>query len=302
MRSDRRPLALVTPLFSLAIVAALAAGCAASDAGEDDSPLVGEAASSEGVTWLVSDIDDTIKRTGVRSSRVVVNALGTTNEFAGMSELYRAWRHAPDRARDITYLSAAPGPLIHFGRSFLSGAGFPGNASGVEEAVVGGRSASESAGDFKARKLVELYAAAAVKPRTVVLVGDNGEQDMAAYAAFMDHVQRTHARTKVYSFIHHVYETPGKGTPIESPHVPFVSAADLAVRFHAERWIDEPALARILGEVAHDSGTGGLASHVVPSFMECQGFRAWPTLAGAGPEAIASYVTVKTNIGHLCRP
>jgi hypothetical protein len=292
-----RSFLLVATAISLSLSA-----CAAQT--DDDASAGAESAATEKKVSavLVSDIDDTIKETGVHSAGVALNALSTTSEFAGMSMLYKGWHDVDTKTKKITYLSAAPGPFINLGIDFLRASGFPGDSADVSASVVGGRGL-ESAGDFKGKKLIAMYDAAATKPDTMILVGDNGEQDMAAYGALIDHVARTRGKTKVYSFIHHVYESQGKATPITAPHVPFLTAADLAVRFYDAKWIDDAALTKILGEVAYDSGAGRhLYRSVVPSFMECGKFTAWPALdARAGAANLAAYDTTKSNLKDLCR-
>ena len=287
----------------LLVAAAISLTACAADATDDTSAGAESAATEKKIsTVLVSDIDDTIKETGVHSAGVALNALSTTAEFSGMSMLYKGWHDVEPTSKKITYLSAAPGPFINLGIDFLRASGFPGDGSDVSASVVGGRGL-ESAGDFKGKKLIAMYDAAKTKPDTMILVGDNGEQDMTAYAALIDHVAKTHGKTKVYSFIHHVYESPGKATPITAPHVPWLTAADLAVRFYDAKWIDDAALTKILNEVAYDSGEGrDLERSVVPSFMECGKFTSWPALdARAGDANLKAYETAKDNLKNLCR-
>lgn len=287
----------------LAAAALSLAACTAptsDDATPDDSAA---ATSTKRVsTVLVSDIDDTIKATGIHSAHVALNALSTTSEFAGMSLLYSGWHALDTKKKKITYLSAAPGPVINLGIDFLRASRFPGDSADVSASVVGGRGL-ESAGEFKGKKLIAMYDAAVEKPDTVILVGDNGEQDMTAYGALIDHVRRTRGKTKVYSFIHYVYESAGKATPIEGPHTAFVSAADLAIRFYEAGWIDDATLTKVLNEVAYDSGaTNGLTDTIVPSFMECGMFVSWPALEPrAGAANLRTYETIQTNVKDLCR-
>jgi len=292
----------LTRLFLLA-AAALSLSACAGTTGDDATTESASATGTKRVaTVLVSDVDDTIKETGVHSAAVGVNALSTISEFAGMSILYTGWHDVETKTKKVTYLSAAPGPLIGLGIDFLRASRFPGDSADVSTSVVGGRGA-ESAGEFKGKKLIAMYDAAAEKPDTIILVGDNGEQDMTAYSALIDHVKRTRGGTKVYSFIHHVYESAGKATPIDSPHTAFLSAADLAVRFYEAGWIDDATLTRVLNEVAYDSGsTHDLTDTVVPSFMECGMFVSWPTLgARAGAANLRTYETVQSNVKDLCR-
>lgn len=292
----------VTCLSILTAVAISLSGCAV-DSDDDASSEAAAATGKKGVsTVLVSDIDDTIKATGIHSTRVAMNALSTTNEFAGMSMLYTSWHDVDPKTKKITYLSAAPGPAINLGIQFLQGSGFPGDGADVSASVVGGRR-FESAGEFKGNKLIEMYDAAVDKPATMILVGDNGEQDMIAYSALIDHVKKVRGKTQVHSFIHHVYESASKATPIAAPHTAFLTAADLAVRFYNASWIDKAALTKVLNEVAFDSGTSsGLADTVVPSFVQCGQFQSWPTMkADAGTASVQTFETIKTNLKGLCR-
>ena len=198
-----------------------------------------EALTNSSSTLLVSDIDDTIKRTDVPNKvEAVINAFGTTNQFAGMSLLYKGWHDEDTSNKKITYLSAAPGPLLLLGIRFLKGSSFPGDTSDVSQSVVSGRKFSETSGDFKTTKLKQMYdanVAAGTVPNTVILIGDNGEQDMFAYANYIAYVA-------------------SKGALISSG-----------------------ALDAVLHEVAVDSA-GAQQRTVTPSFMKCSQFSQWPKL------------------------
>ncbi len=256
---------------------------------------------------LISDIDDTVKITGIHSGNTVGHALGTTNEFAGMSMLYNGCADSFGMDGKVEYLTAAPGQLDNLGLDFLREAGFPPGRETVGNFVVSGRDAQmETSGEFKARKLIEIYEKE--KPELMILVGDNGEQDIDAYGALMKYVSGHNGAIRVYSFIHHVYESEGKGRAIPAGQVPFLTSADLAVQFANRGWLKETALTRVLGEIEYDSGAQQLEKEVVPAFMECALFNAWPELSpevfgqAPNPSAIAgSYGQVKANATSLCR-
>ena len=254
---------------------------------------------------LISDIDDTIKKTGIHSNGVIANAAGTTNEFAGMSILYNSYARNNGASGKVEYLTAAPEMVDNLGISFLREAGFPPGRGTIADFVVSGRNPQmESSGEFKARKLIEIYLRE--KPGSMILVGDNGEQDIDAYSGLMKYVADHNGTTKVYSFIHHVYEAMGKAIP--SGHIPFVTSADMAVQFANHGWIKEDGLTRVLGEIEYDSGAKQFAKEVVPAFMECASFNAWPELSSVvlaqAPNASAmlgSYAQVKANVKNLCQ-
>lgn len=287
----------------LAVLAAALLAVSACTATTQDPTAGGpdEALTNSSSTLLVSDIDDTIKRTDVlNKEEAVINAFGTTNQFAGMSLLYKGWHGEDTSNKKITYLSAAPGPLVLLGIHFLKGSSFPGDTSDVSQSVVSGRKFSETAGDFKTTKLKQMYdanVAAGTVPNTVILIGDNGEQDMFAYANYIAYVASKGGRTdRIFSFIHHAYDTP-QGSAIVAPHRQFVTAADLAVQLKNLSLISSGALDAVLHEVAVDSA-GAQQRTVIPSFMKCSQFSQWPKLdeqTGAN-----DYQSVQTNVNRLC--
>jgi hypothetical protein len=266
--------------------------------GDAGIPATGES----GKTLLVSDIDDTIRRTDVLDKvEAVVNALKSKNAFSGMSLLYSSWRDENKANRTITYLSAAPGMFILPGMRFLKDSGFPGDTTDVAASVVSGRQSSETAGAFKTKKLKEMFDTAlstGAVPHTVILVGDNGEQDMIAYGNYIDYVaNRGGATDRIFSFIHHVYDSP-RGSEIVAPHRPFATAADLAVQLAGLSLIGTPSLARVLHEVA--SEVVQAPPTVIPSFMKCRQFSAWPKLDQGEPLS-NDYSTVKADVTQLCQ-
>ncbi len=256
---------------------------------------------------LISDIDDTIKISGINSMNTAGHAFGTDNEFAGMSILYNGCAAVFAAAGKTEYLTAAPGELDEIGIDFLRMSGFPPQRGDIKDSIVSGRDPmTEGPGEFKARELIRIYERE--KPELMILVGDNGEQDIYAYGELMKHVEGQNGAARVYSFIHHVYKPGANGLEIPAGHVPFLTSADLAVQFANHGWLDEAALTRILGEIEYDSGNRELAKQVVPEFMECATFKAWPKLnqkiLAQTPDASAIsgiYEQVKANVNDLCR-
>lgn len=265
---------------------------------------------------LISDIDDTIKRTGVHSDTLIWNAFGTTNEFAGMSMLYNQWFRDSSIATKIIYLTAAPGFLDGLGLEFLRDSGFPPDQNTIQNYVIGGRNPLfENSGDFKTRKLIDIYNSE--QPTTMILIGDNGEQDIEAYSNLMKYVKNHGGKTKIYSFIHHVYESKEKGKEIPEGHTAFLTSADLGVQFTNNGWITTDDLIAILNEIQHDSDSSHQGSHegndiddiaaeIIPPFMECQNFKSWPiyksTQVNLDRQKIDElYLKVKTNIVNLCK-
>jgi hypothetical protein len=262
---------------------------------------------------LVSDIDDTIKRTGVRSSSAVINAPKTTNEFAGMSQLYSNWYKQNIEHGNIFYLTAAPEFIDHLGIDFLRDSFFPPDRALVADHVISGRgftSGSESnpfpkledAGLFKKRKLIELYESyKEQKPNVVILIGDNGEKDILAYYGFTQYLAKQKSKTKVYTYIHHVYENLKNQIDLRSDQDEYLTSADLAVHFFNQDWISQNQLDIVLNEVVFDSiPSGDFTETLVPDFMECQKYDAWPKLKSKSPESQSTYTLIQSQMKKNC--
>lgn len=139
---------------------------------------------AEGVT-VVSDIDDTVKETGVLDRREMIAGtfLREFRPVPGMAEAYRRW--AAEGAC-FHYLSAGPLPLQGFLEEFLADARFPAGPLSMREFLWNRDALGDLlAGDPAAFKGGALDGLAADFPgRRFVLVGDSGERDPEAYGAF----------------------------------------------------------------------------------------------------------------------
>jgi phosphatidate phosphatase APP1 len=132
---------------------------------------------------VVSDIDDTIKVSEVRDRSALMRNTFVRPHRAveGMSGLYRDWVQRPGVA--VHYLSAGPWPMARSILEFLRAEGFPGGAlylrdfSWSREGVAGLLAPTR---EHKGRVLEELLGR--WPERTLVLVGDSGEQDPEIYA------------------------------------------------------------------------------------------------------------------------
>lgn len=291
---------MLKPTFVIAAAAALAfsaVGCAAStdNVSADSQDVV-----ARQKTMLISDIDDTIRRTDVlNKAEAAIHGLEFHNAFSGMVTLYTGWHGENTSNKKIEYLSASPGPLVLAGEHFLEESNFPGDTSEIKSSVVSGRKFSESAGDFKTRKLYEMYdqqVATHTVPGTYILIGDNGEMDMIAYGNFIDYVASKGGKTdRIYSFIHHAYDTP-KGSEIVAPHRPWVTAGDLAVQLRELGLIGDATLSTVLSQVVTD--LHNQPETVIPSFMGCAQFDTWPKLSGSA--GANDYTMVQDVVTAFC--
>ncbi len=133
---------------------------------------------------LISDIDDTVKITGVLEPRAVLRST-FCEAFAcvpGMAALYSRLRREHDAA--FHYVSASPWQLYPFLAEGLTAAGFPLGSFHLRRLRFRGRnllSAFVTSAHVKRRHLRELLQR--FPHRRFILIGDSGEQDGEVYAA-----------------------------------------------------------------------------------------------------------------------
>lgn len=188
---------------------------------------------------VISDIDDTILRTGVQKVALMVlrtftgSAL-TRTPFVGAPELYRALAEGTGgQENPVAYVSSSPWNLHDFLARFLDHRGFPLGALLLRD-LLGSRSGSAQAA-AKRESIEEVLELHPGLP--FVLIGDSGEHDPAIYADVVrDHPGRIKA-----VWIREVRLDPGDGkveavTDAFGEDVPFLLAADsAAVAEHAAR-------------------------------------------------------------------
>jgi hypothetical protein len=171
----------------------------------------------------------------------------------------------------------------------------------VRSHVVSGRDPfSETSEAFKTEKLIELFKKE--KPDILILIGDNGEQDILAYANLKEYIKSTNSETQIFIFIHHVYEDSNNSLPIPKDQTPFLTSADLALHFYNQKWINKTDLATSLNEVAYDCNSN-LSESVVPYFMECKTFNNWPKFKSKTSKDIQlskNYAQIQNILHSLC--
>ena len=136
---------------------------------------------AQGVS-VISDIDDTIKRTQVRDRReMLLNTFARRFEAAPrMAAYYRALAQAPDTR--FHYLSASPMQLYPALADFVRDNDFPAGSMHLRESTTW-RTLIPGAEDSRAHKLGVIDRLLTEFPqRRFVLVGDSGEADPEIYA------------------------------------------------------------------------------------------------------------------------
>lgn len=148
---------------------------------------------AQGVS-VISDIDDTIKRTQVRDRReMLLNTFSRRFEAAPrMAGWYRALAKTPDTR--FHYLSASPVQLYPALSDFIRGADFPAGSMHLRESTTW-RTLIPGEQDSRAHKLGVIERLLAEFPqRRFMLVGDSGEADPEIYAqTFRSHPDRIDA-------------------------------------------------------------------------------------------------------------
>ena len=179
---------------------------------------------------VVSDIDDTILRTGVqRVSRMIVQTFTgsslTRTAFPGAVELYQDLAAGTN---PVFYVSSSPWNLHSFLLNFLRHRGFPLGPVLLRD-LLGTWQGREQKQD-RIREILDFH-----PDLSFVLIGDSGERDPEVYA---DIVHAYPGRILAV-YIREVRLDPGDGrvekvSDAWGPDVPFVLAADSdAVRRHA---------------------------------------------------------------------
>ncbi|HJT34510.1 MAG TPA: phosphatase domain-containing protein [Pirellulales bacterium] len=136
----------------------------------------------EGVS-IISDIDDTIKVTGVGNHRVVLQNtfLRTFEPVPGMPELYRRWAAA---GAVFHYVTASPWQLYPPLDEFRAAAGFPAGSFEMQMFRFKDRTAFNLLTSPDELKRPAIEALLTTWPgRRFVCVGDSGQRDPEMYAA-----------------------------------------------------------------------------------------------------------------------
>lgn len=182
---------------------------------------------------VISDVDDTILRTGAQRFLEMVRTTATGSAltrtpFAGVGELYRAFTQPMDGPRrPVFYVSSSPWNLHGFLTAFMAHRGIPlGPVLLRDLGIDDNKLIKSSHGTHKLRRIGEVLE---LHPELrVVLVGDSGQHDPQIYADVVEQ----HPGRVVAVWIREVRHDPGDGRVesvqprFEEAGVPFLLAAD----------------------------------------------------------------------------
>ncbi|EQC43619.1 PF09949 family protein [Bacteriovorax sp. BSW11_IV] len=233
-------------------------------------------------TLIISDIDDTIKRTHVKGSKV--DGLKLTNQYEGLSYIYNALLckdlegdkfefcvsnqglgHSEET--QLVYVTGAPGSLRSLGREFIQMSDFP-------VGVVKGRESSRiSTKDFKIATIREILNAMP-EYNDVVMIGDNGEYDALVYNT----IEKEFPTRNITSYIHTVYSVSPfakeKGAKLYENQKSYLTSADLGLNLLASGLIKESELrkAALVAQKAILSNDEDEIEKVIPEWTVCSYF------------------------------
>ena len=147
---------------------------------------------------VVSDIDDTVLRTGLTEGLVASARLcwaaPPRREIPGMPLLYQVWQPAPARSPEPSfyYLSRDPGTCTTSLPEFLEIRGFPRGPSSHRLGPTGAVYVMRSGKEHKRLSLARMFSA---YPKTkFVLIGDSGQNDPYVYVeAAREHPRQVRA-------------------------------------------------------------------------------------------------------------
>lgn len=245
---------------------------------------------SQSKVTLISDIDDTIKRTHIvgnvnlwRADLPFSGGASVSNEFSGLSIVYRSFycqnenedlaescmqrlSLKEDSLRQVSYVTGAPGKLVALGAGLISNLGFPAGE------IFGRPDMDISTGDFKKQRIESLIRNME-SDREIILVGDNGEHDPEVF----HHIEKLFPDREITSFVHVVYGTDEnvkeehRGAKLFPGQIPFITSVDLGIHLLNRGLIKEEVLLPITDKVIEllSSKEDDDYEQVIPKWMDC---------------------------------
>lgn len=196
---------------------------------------------------VISDIDDTLQMTylrpfapGLRAgasgyARLLSGLVRAPRAFLGMPELYA---YVQENGARIAYVSGAPQFLWARATRFLLETGFPQGDLNLRPSL------KIPTGEYKFQRIQDLMRAH--PDARVVLLGDNGEGDVAIYARLR---ASDIGQQIIAVYIHQLYPHPVGHALAEGQHG-FWTAADLAALFYQHDLISESQAIAVAENVA----------------------------------------------------
>lgn len=213
---------------------------------------------------VVSDIDDTLKISHVLSStNRYLYAFQTDRVFKGMPEVYHAIQRSKQNVKFV-YLSNAPRKLMSYSHTqFLSQNNFPQGNIILREDI--------SDEVFKLKTLRDLIKSE--NPRTVVLLGDNAENDIYFYMQ----ISKEFSQITFFTYIRTLYKQESHTDKIifslQEKQGSFITALDLARKLYHDQFLLKDDWMYLAVLFSHQILSENLfvdeSSEYFPSWKEC---------------------------------
>lgn len=205
--------------------------------------------------YIISDIDDTIKITGLKAgTKEMIEQGSRSRAFFGLDTVYQLFVESgqvkngvPDR--EVYFVSGAPGPLGKLSTHFLRKNEFP----FPSKAYFFHKKIGEKTLDAKLNAIIPLIEGNS--NATFILIGDNGEFDPDVYKYLQDKYG-----SRVVVFIHYVYGATNKNVvnystastrqtfEIFKNQIPYFTGVDLGVQFYKLGLISKENLLKVATE------------------------------------------------------
>lgn len=228
---------------------------------------------------IISDIDDTIKVSGVLTPLVLARALDHNTPFAGMASLYQLIVNQNPNFTKVFYLSNAPKevlglePMRESHQALLDTHKFPQGELILRDSLL-----DEG---FKNRTISNLVKQH--NPAFVFFFGDNGEKDVYTYEKATAELKSLGIGSLTY--IHQVYSSvegsfySGQGQSLRPSQIGYATAVEVAIDLNTQSFLSRKSLDWIMNHTARyimDESVIKIdfnSSVAFPMFMNCSDFK-----------------------------
>ena len=224
---------------------------------------------SVGKPLLISDIDDTIRPTHILNAVDKFTNQLTTDQFLGMSSLYRLIEKQ-NPGLIIYYVTNAP---TAYGLNFLPALYLYNNNFPQQENLSLNDDPTAVDIEKKVPRIVQLIEN--FRPNKLILIGDNGQVDVGVYQK----IRKLYPQIPTEIYIHQVYSVKSKneiGAALAQGQVGFVSSLDIAIDLFRKDLIKENGLVwltqKISAQMLAENYVGGFGDTAFYSWMDCRDY------------------------------
>ncbi len=207
---------------------------------------------------VISDIDDTIKSSRILPRGNLLKTIMTILKqapFTAMPELYQSLY---GEGAVMHYVSGIPEKVDFWAKHFLKKHDFP--VDGLAS-----RPKGMATFDYKVARIKQIMLD---NPNAkIILLGDNGEKDVAVFKALAQDAELKHIETE--TFVHTLY-TPRADSKLGPGQKKYVTSADLAVELYKSGVLSEERAEMILDQVSREVHTheSKVYDPLIPDYLE----------------------------------